>query len=79
MEGVGNEGRPDYFVQPLGAGDAGLRLARSLFHSRTMWRSDLSPEVADLVVVHTEQGDNIGIVSARRASRREIKRYEQSE
>lgn len=31
-----------------------------------------------LVVVHTERGDNIRIVSARRASRRERKTYEES-
>ena len=31
-----------------------------------------------LVVVHTERGDNIRIVSARRASRRERKSYEES-
>jgi uncharacterized protein len=30
-----------------------------------------------LVVVHTERGDNIRIVSARRASRRERKQYEE--
>jgi uncharacterized protein len=31
-----------------------------------------------LVVVHTERGDNIRIISARRASRRERKSYEES-
>jgi uncharacterized DUF497 family protein len=31
-----------------------------------------------LVVVHTERGDNIRIISARRASRRERKSYETS-
>jgi uncharacterized DUF497 family protein len=31
-----------------------------------------------LVVVHTERGDNIRIISARRASRRERKGYEES-
>jgi uncharacterized protein len=31
-----------------------------------------------LVVVHTERGDNIRIISARRASRRERKTYEES-
>jgi uncharacterized DUF497 family protein len=31
-----------------------------------------------LVVVHTERGDNIRIISARRAGRRERKSYEQS-
>ena len=31
-----------------------------------------------LVVVHTERGDNIRIISARRASRRERKCYEES-
>jgi len=31
-----------------------------------------------LVVVHTERGDNIRIISARRASRRERKDYEES-
>jgi hypothetical protein len=31
-----------------------------------------------LVVVHTERGDNIRIISARRASRRERKQYEES-
>jgi len=30
-----------------------------------------------LVVVHTERGDNIRIISARRASRRERKQYEE--
>jgi len=30
-----------------------------------------------LVVVHTERGDNIRIISARRATRREKKQYEQ--
>jgi uncharacterized protein len=30
-----------------------------------------------LVVVHTERGDNIRIISARRASRKERKHYEQ--
>jgi len=30
-----------------------------------------------LVVVHTERGDNIRIISARRASRRERKNYEE--
>ena len=31
-----------------------------------------------LVVVHTERGDSIRIISARRASRRERKSYEES-
>ena len=31
-----------------------------------------------LVVVHTERGDNIRVISARRASRRERKSYEES-
>jgi uncharacterized DUF497 family protein len=31
-----------------------------------------------LVVVHTERGDNIRIISARRASRRERKQYEEA-
>jgi len=31
-----------------------------------------------LVVVHTERGDNIRIISARRASRKERKSYEES-
>ena len=31
-----------------------------------------------LVVVHTERGDNIRIISARRASRKERKTYEES-
>jgi uncharacterized protein len=31
-----------------------------------------------LVVVHTERGDNMRIISARRASRRERKSYEES-
>jgi uncharacterized protein len=31
-----------------------------------------------LVVVHTERGDNIRLISARRASRRERKTYEES-
>ena len=31
-----------------------------------------------LVVIHTERGDNIRIISARRASRRERKDYEES-
>ena len=31
-----------------------------------------------LVVVHTERGDNIRIINARRASRREQKSYEES-
>jgi uncharacterized DUF497 family protein len=31
-----------------------------------------------LVVVHTERGDNIRVISARRASRRERKNYEES-
>ena len=31
-----------------------------------------------LVVVHTERGDNMRVVSARRASRRERKTYEES-
>jgi hypothetical protein len=31
-----------------------------------------------LIVVHTEQGDNIRVISARRASRSERKRYEES-
>jgi hypothetical protein len=31
-----------------------------------------------LVVVHTERGDNIRIISARRASKRERKSYEES-
>jgi uncharacterized protein len=31
-----------------------------------------------LVVVHTERGDNIRIISARRASRRERKQYEET-
>ena len=31
-----------------------------------------------LVVVHTERGDNVRIISARRASRRERKSYEES-
>ena len=31
-----------------------------------------------LAVVHTERGDNIRIISARRASRRERKQYEES-
>jgi uncharacterized DUF497 family protein len=31
-----------------------------------------------LVVVHTERGDNIRIISARRAGRRERKSYEES-
>jgi uncharacterized DUF497 family protein len=31
-----------------------------------------------LVVVHTERGDNIRIISARRTSRRERKSYEES-
>jgi uncharacterized DUF497 family protein len=31
-----------------------------------------------LVVVHTERGDNIRIISARRATRRERKTYEES-
>ena len=31
-----------------------------------------------LVVVHTERGDNIRVISARRASRRERKQYEES-
>jgi uncharacterized protein len=31
-----------------------------------------------LVVVHTERGDNIRIISARRASRRERKFYEET-
>jgi uncharacterized DUF497 family protein len=30
-----------------------------------------------LVVVHTDRGDNIRIISARRASRRERKSYEE--
>jgi uncharacterized DUF497 family protein len=30
-----------------------------------------------LVVVHTERGDNIRIISARRASRKESKKYEE--
>ena len=30
-----------------------------------------------LVVVHTERGDNIRLISARRANRREQKSYEQ--
>ena len=32
-----------------------------------------------LVVVHTERGDNIRIISARRASRRERKQYEENQ
>ena len=32
-----------------------------------------------LVVVHTERGDNIRIISARRASRRERQRYEEGD
>ncbi len=32
-----------------------------------------------LVVVHTERGDNIPIISARRASRRERKSYEEGQ
>jgi uncharacterized protein len=31
-----------------------------------------------LIVVHTERGDNIRVISARRASRSERKRYEES-
>ena len=31
-----------------------------------------------LVVVHTERGDNIRVISARRASKRERKAYEES-
>jgi uncharacterized DUF497 family protein len=32
-----------------------------------------------LVVVHTDRGDNIRIISARRASRRELQRYEKAD
>ena len=32
-----------------------------------------------LVVVHTERGDNLRIISARRASRRERKQYEENQ
>jgi uncharacterized DUF497 family protein len=32
-----------------------------------------------LVVIHTERGDNIRIISARRASRRERKQYEEAD
>jgi len=32
-----------------------------------------------LVVVHTERGDNLRVISARRASRRERKCYEEGE
>ena len=40
-----------------------------------LWRSHLDKL---LVVVHTERGDDIRIISARRASRRERKQYEEA-
>ena len=50
-------------------------------HSQTEHRSIVlgqSHQRKLLVVVHTERGDNIHIISARRASRRERKSYEES-
>ena len=51
-------------------------------HSQTEERSIIlgtSHQGKLLVVVHTERGDNIRIISARRATRRERKNYEEGQ
>ena len=56
-----------------------IRCPRSLAPTLvTLPSMSLFPSAPLLVVVHTERGDNIRIISARRASRRERKSYEES-
>ena len=62
-------------------GDANSLTINDPDHSKSESRSITignSHAAKILVVVHTERGDNIRIISARRASRRERKSYEES-
>ena len=56
-----------------------IRCPRSLAPTLvTLPSMSLIPSAPLLVVVHTERGDNIRIISARLASRRERRSYEES-